>query len=222
MATIDSVTEKSMGGENQSGGTRKRRLTKQERKAAKRLKRARLEKMTGKKKVTSMQPPKTKTEKKKKKKKKKKQTDDSKDEAKPWKASQEVKDIILTLSTRDGTLSDRLNPSHAHYDAELKAKWKTFSKRERTEIVKADHNLIREKLEAVKAIVHPFETKVEDHCESPLEAFEDIAPILERLAKDLGKTPETLKIYDPYYCTCVYYLSAHTEIQLKNKQVRVP
>ena len=32
--------------------------------------------------------------------------------------------------------------------------------------------------------MHPFETKVEDHCESPLEAFEDIAPILERLAKD--------------------------------------
>ena len=205
-----------MGGEKESGGTRKRRLTKQERKAAKRLKRARLGKLTGKKKVTSI-PPKTKTEKKKKKKKKKKQTDNSKDEkAKPWEPSQEVKDIILTLSTRDGTLSDRLNPSHAHYDAELKAKWKTFSKRERTEIVKADHNLIREKLEAVKAIVHPFETKVEDHCESPLEAFEDIAPILERLAKDLGKTPETLKIYDPYYCTCVCIVCAHTlYLQLK-------
>ena len=213
MATINSVTdaEKRLGGEKQSGGTRKRRLTKQERKAAKRLKRARLEKMTGKKKV----PPKTKTEKKKKKK-KKKQTNNSQDEKIPWKPSQEVKDIILTLSTRDGTLSDRLNPSHAHFDSELKAKWKTFSKRERTEIVKVDHNLIREKLEAVKSIVYPFETKVEDHCESPLEAFEDIAPILERLAKDLGKTPETLKIYDPYYGTCVCIVCVHTlYLQLK-------
>ena len=188
---------------------RKRRLTKQERKAAKRMKRKRMEKMEGKnEKIISS--PKTQPKTQEKKRKKKKQTKKSKEKntavETPWTPSQEVNDIMLSLSTQDGTLSDRLNPTHEFFDAGLKAKWKVFSKRERSEIVKADHKLIRNKLEAVKAIVHPFDTKEEDHCESPFEAFEDIAPILVKLAKDLGKTPETLKIYDPYYCTYSYTL----------------
>lgn len=189
---------------------RKRRLTKQERKAAKRMKRKRMEKMEGKnEKIISSPKTQPKTQEKKRKK-KKKQTQKSKEKntavETPWTPSQEVHDIMLSLSTQDGTLSDRLNPTHEFFDAGLKAKWKVFSKRERSEIVKADHKLIRNKLEAVKAIVHPFDTKEEDHCESPFEAFEDIAPILVKLAKDLGKTPETLKIYDPYYCTYSYTL----------------
>lgn len=38
------------------------------------------------------------------------------------------------------------------------------------------------------------------HSESPLEAYEDVAPILDVLAKGLGKTRESLQIYDPYFC----------------------
>ncbi|GAX73315.1 hypothetical protein CEUSTIGMA_g769.t1 [Chlamydomonas eustigma] len=39
-----------------------------------------------------------------------------------------------------------------------------------------------------------------DHAETPLEAYRDLEPILFRLATLLGKTKNTLKIYDPYYC----------------------
>jgi len=183
--------------EKDTTSKRKRRLTKQERKAAKRLKRKRMEEMTPKTTTNVAENEKKKKKKTKKKKKKPKQIV-KKVEFVP---SSDVNDVIQTLSTRDGTLSDRLNHTHAHFDPELKSKWKTFSKRERAEIVKADQSLIRDKLELVKSIVHPFETKEEDHCESPIQAFEDIAPILRKLAKRLGKTPENLKIYDPYYCT---------------------
>ena len=47
---------------------------------------------------------------------------------------------------------------------------------------------------------HPFAADPGDHCETPIEAYADIAPLLRGLAFDLGKTPETLRIYDPYYC----------------------
>jgi len=47
---------------------------------------------------------------------------------------------------------------------------------------------------------HVFEVKDDDHCETPQEAYDDIGPMLHQLAEKLGKTPETLQIYDPYYC----------------------
>jgi hypothetical protein len=47
---------------------------------------------------------------------------------------------------------------------------------------------------------YPYEVEGDDHCESPLEAYQDIAPILERLAHECYKTKESLRIYDPYYC----------------------
>lgn len=39
-----------------------------------------------------------------------------------------------------------------------------------------------------------------DHCETSERAYADIAPLLSALATELGKTPEELVIYDPYYC----------------------
>jgi hypothetical protein len=47
---------------------------------------------------------------------------------------------------------------------------------------------------------HPFQTEPGDHAETPLEAYEHIAPLLHRLARRLDKTPGSLRIYDPYYC----------------------
>lgn len=47
---------------------------------------------------------------------------------------------------------------------------------------------------------YPYEVDGDDHCESPLEAYQDIAPILERLATEYYKSKATLRIYDPYYC----------------------
>jgi hypothetical protein len=47
---------------------------------------------------------------------------------------------------------------------------------------------------------HPFEADLGDHCETPLEAYADVAPLLRGLARDLGVTAKDLRIYDPYYC----------------------
>jgi hypothetical protein len=41
----------------------------------------------------------------------------------------------------------------------------------------------------------PFETDSDDHCESPLEAYNDIAPLLQLCSGSNG-----VSIYDPYYC----------------------
>lgn len=43
----------------------------------------------------------------------------------------------------------------------------------------------------------PFETDPDDHCESPMQAYQDIVPFLKSCGK---KVPSALQIYDPYYC----------------------
>mmetsp|Transcript_25980 Transcript_25980/g.24836 ORF Transcript_25980/g.24836 Transcript_25980/m.24836 type:complete len:440 (-) Transcript_25980:26-1345(-) len=45
-----------------------------------------------------------------------------------------------------------------------------------------------------------FTVDYNDHFETPLVAYTDILPMLLTLAKALGKKPEDLVIYDPYYC----------------------
>ena len=47
---------------------------------------------------------------------------------------------------------------------------------------------------------YPYPVDENDHCESPLVAYEDISPILDIIASKIGKTRAQLKIYDPYYC----------------------
>jgi hypothetical protein len=47
---------------------------------------------------------------------------------------------------------------------------------------------------------HPFVTDVGDHCETPFEAYADIAPVLHGLARSLGVESARLRIYDPYFC----------------------
>jgi hypothetical protein len=46
----------------------------------------------------------------------------------------------------------------------------------------------------------PYSADEADHCETPLEAYQDVAPMLRMLAQDLGVKPKKLRIYDPYYC----------------------
>lgn len=43
----------------------------------------------------------------------------------------------------------------------------------------------------------PFDTEPDDHCESPLQAYQDVVPFLKSFGQ---KSPTDLKIYDPYYC----------------------
>lgn len=47
---------------------------------------------------------------------------------------------------------------------------------------------------------YPFQTDEADHCETPFEAYEDLAPFLSELANLMKKTKEELKIWDPYFC----------------------
>lgn len=53
---------------------------------------------------------------------------------------------------------------------------------------------------AVNVESYPFEVNPDDHCETSLEAYSHIAPVLEVLAANLGKKKEQLSIFDPFYC----------------------
>ena len=56
-----------------------------------------------------------------------------------------------------GTLSDRLNPTHPHFDASLKAAWKKMPKKERARMVEEDKNVLKAARTHNESIVHPFE-----------------------------------------------------------------
>lgn len=121
--------------------------------------------------------------------------------AKLKKASGLSKDDVCAAlgpdSSRQGTVSDWLNPHHTYYWPALKQQWQSFPKRERKEVVALDSARIA--LQHV-AVEHPFVTDPDDHCETAPEAYAHVARVLERLAAELGKPASELRIYDPYYC----------------------
>jgi hypothetical protein len=45
-----------------------------------------------------------------------------------------------------------------------------------------------------------FETHPTDHAETPIEAYEDIAPVLDFVSHTLNCTRSTIKIWDPFFC----------------------
>ena len=49
-------------------------------------------------------------------------------------------------------------------------------------------------------IEYPYPVEESDHCETPAEAYKDIAEFLTFYATRLGKEPSELSIYDPYFC----------------------
>jgi len=49
--------------------------------------------------------------------------------------------------------------------------------------------------------VLPFQANPDDHCETSPAAFRHVVPLLRLLATRLGKSAETLRIYDPYFCS---------------------
>ena len=53
---------------------------------------------------------------------------------------------------------------------------------------------------AALKINHPFQPDKADHCETSLQAYEDITPFLDLVALRLGKSRQTLSIFDPYFC----------------------
>lgn len=55
--------------------------------------------------------------------------------------------------------------------------------------------------DTASAIFFPFPTDPDDHCESPLQAYAHVQPLLSQVAKTVGSASDKdLKIYDPYYC----------------------
>lgn len=75
-----------------------------------------------------------------------------------------------------------------------------MSKKERAEYVEADKKALADRT-AMVPTRHSFDAVEADHCETGPDAFGDIASVLRALAASMGKTPATLRIYDPYYCT---------------------
>ena len=47
---------------------------------------------------------------------------------------------------------------------------------------------------------YPYEVDGDDHCETPIEAYIDILPLLDGICAALGKSRSNLQIYDPYFC----------------------
>mmetsp|Transcript_38414 Transcript_38414/g.62442 ORF Transcript_38414/g.62442 Transcript_38414/m.62442 type:complete len:409 (+) Transcript_38414:107-1333(+) len=101
------------------------------------------------------------------------------------------------FESRNGTLSDWLNPSHPHFWESLKAAWSKLPKSLRKTLVERDQKACRAQLRAPE---HPFPTASDDHCETAPEAYAHIAPILKLIARELGKELKDLRIYDPYFC----------------------
>lgn len=79
---------------------------------------------------------------------------------------------------------------------ELKREEEIFKKRERKEKRKRNENNVSQS----EAIDYPYTVNDDDHCETPVEAYSDIASLLNVLAVSIGKTNQTLKIFDPYHC----------------------
>lgn len=108
------------------------------------------------------------------------------------------------------SLADRLNPNRAAFDPQLKASWKTMSKSERKRIIAEDRKVIQSlKSRGTSQGPLPFVADPDDHCETSPVAHAHIAPLLNFIAKQLGKAPCDLQIYDPYYCAggTVYHLN---------------
>jgi len=101
---------------------------------------------------------------------------------------------------RWASLADRLNPNRPSFDAQLKASWKTMSKKQRKQIIKEDKIAIAALKSRGTSQSLPFTAEEDDHCETSPVAYTHIAPILQLIASRLNKKPCDLLIYDPYYC----------------------
>eukprot|EP00242_Pyramimonas_sp_CCMP2087_P007396 CAMPEP_0198209938 /NCGR_PEP_ID=MMETSP1445-20131203/17823_1 /TAXON_ID=36898 /ORGANISM="Pyramimonas sp., Strain CCMP2087" /LENGTH=284 /DNA_ID=CAMNT_0043883855 /DNA_START=172 /DNA_END=1022 /DNA_ORIENTATION=- len=83
---------------------------------------------------------------------------------------------------------------------ELEEKRQTIEKKVTVEKKKVTKEKKETQEEKVSSAAHPFEWDPADDCETSLQAYKDIAPVLTKLAQKLGKPKAELRIYDPYYC----------------------
>ena len=66
----------------------------------------------------------------------------------------------------------------------------------------------------------PYQTDPDDHCETPLQSYKDILPILNKLCSSFGEEKHSMKIYDPYFCdgSVVKHLSSLGFSSVYNKK----
>ena len=66
----------------------------------------------------------------------------------------------------------------------------------------------------------PYETNADDHCETPLQSYKDILPLLNEMRKSFGGKKESMKIYDPYFCdgSVIKHLSSLGYSNVHNKK----
>ena len=109
--------------------------------------------------------------------------------------------LLESVTSHVGTLSDRLNAKHKHFDSHLASVWKTqLTKSQRRQLAAVDRQEIEKATLATRSIQHDFTANPDDHCETSVEAYADIVPLLRVWCAKLGKSPAELKIYDPYFC----------------------
>jgi flagellum-specific peptidoglycan hydrolase FlgJ len=134
-----------------------------------------------------------------------------------WDAS--AKNVVVTNCKADEKSCDATKEKEAAADTHSKKeKQKTKTKKKKTNKKKKnkkkknktdsedapdateENDKNNAEIDSSGPLEHPFETDADDHCETSLEAYEDIAPVLDAIAKKLGKTRAELRIYDPYFC----------------------
>ena len=109
--------------------------------------------------------------------------------------------FLESIESSEGTISDRLNKKHRHFDAALAEAWSSsLSKKQRRALAEADRRRIAEATRATRTLRHNFDANPDDHCETSAEAYADIVPMLKKYAAHIGKSPSELRIYDPYFC----------------------
>ena len=74
--------------------------------------------------------------------------------------------IPSTNTKRWASLADRLNPNRPSFDAQLKANWKTMSKKQRKQIIKEDKIAIAALKSRGTSQPLPFTAEEDDHCET--------------------------------------------------------
>jgi hypothetical protein len=100
------------------------------------------------------------------------------------------------------TLSDMLNAHHSRFDAALKARWPQMTRAQRALVVDADRAALARRAAARDAAApdFPFAAVADDHCETAYEALADVSLVLAALARAMGRSPASLRLYDPFYC----------------------
>ena len=122
--------------------------------------------------------------------------------------------ISMTTTTNDDPISITIDTKTLQEKQHKKKKDKRYKKEKKE---KKEKELLRSKSESDinkdtnndnttsndndNKNKYPYPTDDDDHCETPIEAYQHIIELLEKLCSVLNKTPETLSIWDPYYCT---------------------